>query len=108
GDGEVRAVAGRLVVAVPRGGHHVLAVEGRAQVVDRDRAPRTDLRVAPGGPLELRRRAGDLLRERLRRGVDLGLGPVGHVRGDVDRVAERLGQIRRGDPGPGQLRRAGL
>ena len=38
--------------------------------------------------------------ERLRGGVDLGLAAVGHVRGDVHRIAERLGQVGGATPEP--------
>ena len=96
GDGERGRVSGVGVVAVSRRGDRVLAVERRAEVVDRDRLAGAQFRIAARDALELGERAGDLLGQRGRGAVDLGLGAVRDVGRDVGRIAEGVREVGRG------------
>ena len=103
-------VTGVRVVAMVRGGDGVLAVERRADIVDGDGGSRMQFRISPGHALELGEGTGDLLGDRGRRTVDLGLGAVGDVTGHVHRIAELLGDVHRVDGrqhGAGRRRRRG-
>jgi hypothetical protein len=69
---EMRLVAAR-VVHVPRRRQGVLAVERLTDERDAHRRSGLQLRVAGGDPFRLGERAGELLRERARRDIDLQL-----------------------------------
>ena len=82
------------VVAVSRGGDRVLSVERLAGILDLDTDIGPQFGVSSCDSVDFGERTSDLFRQGLCCGVCLRLRSVGHVGGDVLRIAERLGHIR--------------